>query len=187
MLDWNRIEILALKSRAFAKLSRIGSQLSRAQKSDVSWNFGALEGAAPRMKGFENSYKILKKSDYERIKNSLNAKETQQAEKDEKDREIQRLKELRLDSYFYIIWTIWRISYIVPLTYFWIMSTRKTWVWCVYRPMAFEFERTRTKRLSLNRPIYKTLLWRSGLKRVTFLIYRFPGTWKMSIRTWRKI
>jgi len=46
------------------------------------------------MKGFENSYKILKKSDYERIKNSLNAKETQQAEKDEKDREIQRLKEL---------------------------------------------------------------------------------------------
>ena len=58
------------------------------------------------MKGFENSYKILKKSDYERIKNSLNAKETQQAEKDEKDREIQRLKELRLDSYFHIIWSI---------------------------------------------------------------------------------
>ena len=43
----------------------------------------------------KDSFKILKKSDYERIITSLNAKETQQKERDEKNREIQRLKELR--------------------------------------------------------------------------------------------
>jgi len=42
----------------------------------------------------KDSFKILKKSDYERIITSLNAKETQQKERDEKNREIQRLKEL---------------------------------------------------------------------------------------------
>ena len=65
---------------------------ARGKKSFVSWNFGALEAAALRMK---DSFKILKKSDYERIITSLNAKETQQKERDEKNREIQRLKELR--------------------------------------------------------------------------------------------
>ena len=65
---------------------------ARGKKSLVSWNFGALEAAALRM---ADSFKILKKSDYERIITSLNAKETQQKERDEKNREIQRLKELR--------------------------------------------------------------------------------------------
>ena len=65
---------------------------ARGKKSFVSWNFGALELAALRM---ADSFKILKKSDYERIITSLNAKETQQKERDQKNREIQRLKELR--------------------------------------------------------------------------------------------
>ena len=83
--------MLALGSN-FSKLSRSGIFRGARQKSFVSWNFGALELAALRM---ADSFKILKKSDYERIITSLNAKETQQKERDQKNREIQRLKELR--------------------------------------------------------------------------------------------